>query len=727
MRARLVLISVVVVIAFAVWFVVSRATAPVETVERDARVPAPSIEHGETKLAVEDARTPASRETAAPSSSEEAANSKLLEGTTLEVLSVSKVNGAPIARVECWLTHHYLKQDEIDDALAARLAASEVPRRSDAFGRTLLSPVPGVTYQLHVRQVDPPNATNVADIAPLAKDGRATLKVELVTDADLRMFVRVLDDATGAPLAGARVSTRSDAVADDKDAKQLDLEGESGADGLAELRGFSTLSGFARVEVKGYGARYAAIQPGHDAAASAAVIRMSRGASLEVRALDADAHPVPVLIVEWVADASQLVDGGGRATATIPERRDARTDEHGIARFDDLPAGAEYAIAISRDSTLVWERASFEPLAPGAVQHLDCTVGFGAKLSGRVLDERGQPVAKQPVEIVFGEDHSSYVGAGVDDAIFDVGESDELGRYEFNGVTPGEWLVSPNLQEFSDASTSDEPVFARLAERVRVEPKTREISLDLHMRLGKWIRGTLVDANGAKVENANVKAFWETTGDTLSCACLDGSFAVGPLVDGAYSLRAASDGSPKLVGRSKVVHAGDADVVIVLEKVAKLEGRVIDASGAEAPIVHVTAWDVRGPSADSACNSDEHGRFGFDDLAPAENLLVATTSSNAIAVARVRLDAAKPAAPIELKLAPGALVNLLVPQSIAVARWELTSGENVVSKGFAHRGESKRVVVPTGKLTLAYEIAGAERRLEFELAAGETKSATLGP
>jgi hypothetical protein len=175
------------------------------------------------------------------------------------------------------------------------------------------------------------------------------------------------------------------------------------------------------------------------------------------------------------------------------------------------------------------------------------------------------------------------------------------------------------------------------------------------------------------------------------------------------------------------VHAGDSAVVVRLERRVKLEGRVFDGRGAPIAEARVTAWPACSPWIEVQHTSSALGAFAFDELAPGENLFVATTSDDRIGVARVRLDRSEAATPIELRVAAGAIVNLRVPPSIAVARWEVRTGDLPIAAGFAHQGESKRVVVPTGKLTLAFTIAGVEHTRELELAAGETKSAILEP
>jgi hypothetical protein len=63
----------------------------------------------------------------------------------------------------------------------------------------------------------------------------------------------------------------------------------------------------------------------------------------------------------------------------------------------------------------------------------------------------------------------------------------------------------------------------------------------------------------------------------------NGSFAVGPVLDGLYSITAGSDVTPQAQSRAVTAHAGDASVVLTIERVVVLTGLVLDADRRPTP------------------------------------------------------------------------------------------------------------------------------------------------
>src|SRR5262245_58268126 len=78
---------------------------------------------------------------------------------------------------------------------------------TDVQGRVTLEAPPGVARVLTLNALSSVHARRESfSVPPLAPGERRELELELTTRDDLRWYGRVLDDATGAPLAGVRAS-----------------------------------------------------------------------------------------------------------------------------------------------------------------------------------------------------------------------------------------------------------------------------------------------------------------------------------------------------------------------------------------------------------------------------------------------------------------------------------------------------------------------------------------
>jgi len=142
-----------------------------------------------------------------------------------------------------------------------------------------------------------------------------------------------------------------------------------------------------------------------------------------------------------------------RVTATAPEITDGRvttTDENGAFEFTQLPAG-HYTVSASKTGYITVNFGQRRPLRPGRpidvrdgqrVRDIDFRLPRGSAISGRVLDQDGEPVVRASVRamryrFVQGERRIEPGGAA---------ETDDRGHFRIYGLQPGTYFVSATGQ-----------------------------------------------------------------------------------------------------------------------------------------------------------------------------------------------------------------------------------------------------------------------------------------
>ncbi|HVL68168.1 MAG TPA: carboxypeptidase-like regulatory domain-containing protein [Vicinamibacterales bacterium] len=149
---------------------------------------------------------------------------------------------------------------------------------------------------------------------------------------------------------------------------------------------------------------------------------------------------------------------------TAPELRDGRsvsTDADGRWELRDLPAG-RYALMVTKGGYVNLQYGQLRPFESGktielgdgqALEKLDVALPRGGAITGRVLDEFGEPVANARVgalrhRFVQGQRRLFAVGAG--------DSTDDLGTFRLHGLPPGDYLVSAQPNVFTFLGTSED-------------------------------------------------------------------------------------------------------------------------------------------------------------------------------------------------------------------------------------------------------------------------------
>jgi hypothetical protein len=320
-------------------------------------------------------------------------------------------------------------------------------------------------------------------------------------------------------------------------------------------------------------------------------------------------------------------DGPPRATAA---------DEDGTYEFTELAAAA-YTMTAGRPGYLVMEygqKRAFErgepiQLADGETRtKVDITLQPNGAVSGRVLDEYGDPIENVTVRLL----QLHYFGGhreAVDVALAGGQTTDDTGAYRIYGVPPGDYVVRASVTDriVNSSQNGDGPAVRPLADlpgyaptyfpggvspataqvvRVGLAQDVLGIDFTLNVAATARVSGTAVDSQGravrvfmARTERSN--GFAEAP--VLSTPSSDGGFEFDNVAPGEYVLQTA-------LGQRRGGDSGEADFAMTYLDVegrnvagihlagtsgSSVNGTVVFEGlepDAKPPAVTITAWPV---------------------------------------------------------------------------------------------------------------------------------------
>jgi carboxypeptidase family protein len=313
-----------------------------------------------------------------------------------------------------------------------------------------------------------------------------------------------------------------------------------------------------------------------------------------------------------------------RAAANeIQVSRGTATDAEGRYEFADLPAG-RYTLTISKGGYVTLSYGQRRPneqgkpieIADGQVlERVDMSLPRGSAITGRVLDEFGEPVAGVNVQAMryrFFNGQRRLVPAGAVSSA-----TDDLGQYRVYGLPPGEYAISATLRgggivglgvgaAAGGAGAGDSSGYAPTyypgtqqsaeAQRVTVGVGQEVANISFAMitsRLAK-ISGTAVDSTGKPLVGESVSLRQEIVGpgtvmmfsSTGSQIKADGSFTLNNVTPGEYYLDVRTRGTDPEAGSAPVTVTGDDinGVSIVTSKGATVRGQLVFEGGAPANV-----------------------------------------------------------------------------------------------------------------------------------------------
>jgi protocatechuate 3,4-dioxygenase beta subunit len=305
----------------------------------------------------------------------------------------------------------------------------------------------------------------------------------------------------------------------------------------------------------------------------------------------ADGSPIP---------SAQLTFARAEEASSVA----ARTD--GTFRFDARVAGRWSLAAVTAPGFLPFAPAwgaspvSLEARAGEVVRGVTVTLSPEVRYEGRVVDERGAPVAGAEVRIL-GEPGSEAVVP-----LRDQFTSSADGRFSF--AAPEDAVLEARKPGFA-------PGRGRVDYTARV---TGRLTLRLtQARTGLLaIEGVVEDARGTPLSGATVTAQAQASRDEAAARTgADGRFRLDALAPGGWWIRAERAGfAPAAI----VVQAGATSVRLRLVAGGRIEGRVRDQRGR--PVAPFTVI-VQSVTVRAVSVVDPDGRYVLEDLAPGTAVL----------------------------------------------------------------------------------------------------------
>lgn len=525
---------------------------------------------------------------------------------------------------------------------------------------------------------------------------------------------RVVDDA-GEPVPGAEVVLRGLRLCEDCYDEDLNIPTRftrSDAHGLFSLADLDP-EPLASLEISAAGFATASFDLGPlGEKRFESVFRLARGGGVLLRAVDADGKPLP----EAKATIWSTADGASLIFLVLAEADESwnAAREDGSIHFRGLRAGLANLVIRSpgRRPLLVGITvpAGGEPLDLGALQLEDA-----AKLRGRVLDERGEPVAAAIVRVQLafepkpqpdfftGQEvetnaEGAYelpwtVPAGFEYQLLAMAEgySSAFERFQDEPEGPvelvlgsrrairgqvvrqgsGEPVAGCNLfasatsaVEDSDSAVTDDGGFFEMALAPRYE---FELNYDCangwsSLRVGEADERPLhIEVPGGTFLRGRIVGYREedaasiTFAGNIAAAEPDGSFALEGIAPGEGELLVDSDGRSFVV-HVKVPEEGLEGLEIEKpdeDKLAKLEGEVYDPWGRLAGLAWVQIHTADGLLVGSA-STHADGTFAIERLEPGQRrLMVQVQQRMYFAEVELREGAKK----VSIRFPPGATLS----------------------------------------------------------------------
>jgi hypothetical protein len=236
----------------------------------------------------------------------------------------------------------------------------------------------------------------------------------------------------------------------------------------------------------------------------------------------------------------------------IPEGRTASTNGLGKFEIRELPAG-RFNLTASRAGYLPMQFGQSRIGEPGRpieladtqiLENSDIVLPHTAIISGRILDEAGEPLAGATVLTM---QMKYFNGKRRLLPVRGSARSDDTGQYRLSGLEPGEYYLQASSQETWEADTPDKQMLGFLptfypshpiqtdAQRVRVRAGQELPGIDVALLPGKVgkISGTVFSSFGQPLAGENVSMSFEIRGESFMS--MSGGQSVNP--DGSFMFR----------------------------------------------------------------------------------------------------------------------------------------------------------------------------------------------
>jgi hypothetical protein len=349
-------------------------------------------------------------------------------------------------------------------------------------------------------------------------------------------------------------------------------------------------------------------------------------------------------------------------------------------------------------------------------------LGSGASIVGRVEERSGEPVAFCEIWRVAADVPLATLLQSYQKPV-DTAATDRDGRFRFEDVPAGTWLVGPPQVSRWDAEARTADALCAVAQPVRVEPSSTQIDVVIRVDRGLYVSGTVLDAGDAAVQQCMVQLTMEDTGLFESGEPdASGHFKIGPLPAGECSLQVGGWNGKYAQTEPIRVRSGASDVVVRVHVGGSIRGRVIDASGQlrDAELVFSRAGEDDGWMMTSAFD----GKVEISGLLPGTYALSATSGGSFGMRGGLVVRMGEALENIDVLLEPGARLKLRYNGARAFASFEILAAGLLVGGDGLERGTTATHTVPAGEIEVRWRSnldPGSTKSQRFTLIPGEER------
>ena len=326
------------------------------------------------------------------------------------------------------------------------------------------------------------------------------------------------------------------------------------------------------------------------------VIEVVTGGTVSGRMYDADTQ----------AGIAGILIYGSPQEIPNAERKEATTDSNGHYQLAGLHSGIyeiEYGEVSGYNSQGRWEDSKNIVTKAGMdIPGIDFALSGGLRISGIVVNEKGQPVNEASV--------SGYQENSGDQN--DYQRTKEDGRFVLSGYKPNTRIrVSANASDLA-------------SERIYVDIAEESVTgIRLEMIGDSKISGVIVDKYGNPKGGVGLYvSSADTPYGTQDMAGSDGKFMLGGLMPGTYHLKpytnngmSSNDKALETVTVAKGEHKKNIRVVWEMEEGSlKITGRVTDDRGQAVVGASMQTWGFRGGRGNDQVSTDANGNYVFAGL-----------------------------------------------------------------------------------------------------------------
>jgi protocatechuate 3,4-dioxygenase beta subunit len=300
--------------------------------------------------------------------------------------------------------------------------------------------------------------------------------------------------------------------------------------------------------------------------------------------------------------------------ANLREGRIVTTDADGRYQITGLPGGS-FNLSASRPGYVDLSYGQRQPLEPGkpltlraqqTLEHIDFALLRGAVVTGRVLDEFGEPlpdVSVTPMRLMYSGTgrRPAPVGSGRP------GTTNDIGEFRVYGLMPGDFIITATHRANGFGSAPDDrggyaptyyPGTPNIAEAQAIRVGSGQTLTDVTIMLSPTrlaqISGMAFDANGQILKQGSVNVMSNQNGYFSSGGFAqirpDGTFTINGVPPGEYRIMANTNTPALVTGPTPAPPDQPAAVVAVngtditnlrldVPRRLSLRGRVIIDSG----------------------------------------------------------------------------------------------------------------------------------------------------